>query len=63
MTRKYPDISDLLAAKASGRRESAKLPFGEKIARLEALRERVAPLTELRTARQPDRGGRERDKA
>jgi hypothetical protein len=47
MTR-YPDISDILAAKAAGRREVAKLSFGEKIAKVEALRERIQPLKAIR---------------
>lgn len=47
----YPDISDLLARKAKGREESAKLSFGEKIDRMEALRERLAPLRVAREAR------------
>lgn len=47
----YPDISDILARKAEGRVRLAKLPLGEKIARMEALRERVAPLKRLREER------------
>jgi hypothetical protein len=48
---KYPDISDILARKAAGRRQSAMLSFGEKIALVEALRERVEPLRRLRESR------------
>lgn len=47
----YPDISDVLARKAEGRAERAKLPMGEKIARMEALRERLMPLKRLREER------------
>lgn len=47
----YPDISDILARKAEGRVKLAKLPFGEKIARMEALRERLAPFKRLREER------------
>jgi hypothetical protein len=51
----YPDISDILAQKAAGRRQRAALSFAEKLAILDALKERVAPLVEarkVRTARQ-----------
>ncbi len=34
----FPDISDVLARKAEGRREIARRSFGEKIAMMEALR-------------------------
>ncbi len=46
----YPDISDILARKAEGRRELSKLTFGEKIARMEALRDRLSPFKGLRDA-------------
>jgi hypothetical protein len=47
----YPDISDILARKAQGRRDiNAKL-FVEKILIVEALRERIAPFKRLRDAR------------
>jgi len=42
-TVRYPDISDILRRKEQGRREIAARAFGEKIAMLEALRERLAP--------------------
>jgi len=41
----HPDISDILKAKAERRRDIARRSFGEKIAMMEALRERVAPLS------------------
>jgi len=41
----FPDISDILARKAEGRREIARRSFGEKIAMMEALRERLEPAT------------------
>jgi hypothetical protein len=48
---RYPDISDILARKASGRRQRAALSFAEKLAILDALRERVAPLVRARKLR------------
>ena len=47
----YPDISDILKAKAERRRDLARRSFGEKIAAMEALRERLAPFKRLREAR------------
>jgi hypothetical protein len=47
----YPDISDILYRKAEGRREIARRSFGEKIAMMEALRERVAPIKRAREQR------------
>jgi hypothetical protein len=46
----YPDISDILRRKAEAREERARLPYGEKIAIVEALRERLAPFKEAREA-------------
>lgn len=51
----FPDISDILARKAEGRREIARRSFGEKIAMMEALRERLEPFKRLREARQAKR--------
>jgi hypothetical protein len=52
MTARYPDTSDILARKAAGRREGSRRSFAEKIAMVEALRERVEPLRQAReTAR------------
>ncbi len=53
--RRYPDISDLLALKEEGRRVRSKLSLGEKIKRMEALRERLRPLKEAREARRGKR--------
>ncbi len=53
--RAYPDITDLLARKAAGRRERASRSFGEKIDMLEALRARVAPIRKAREARRGDK--------
>ena len=50
--RLYPDISDILARKAAGRRELAHLSFAEKLALLDALRERVEPIIRARETRQ-----------
>lgn len=47
----YPDISDILRAKAERRRDIARRSFGEKIAMMEALRERVAPFKRARERR------------
>jgi hypothetical protein len=47
----FPDISDILEAKAQGRRDSAARTLDEKIARIEAMRERLAPLKRLREER------------
>jgi hypothetical protein len=49
----YPDISDILKAKAKAerRRDIARRSFGEKIAVMEALRERVAAFKRLREQR------------
>ena len=50
----YPDISDILALKQEGRRQIAKHPFGMKIAMVEAMRERLAPLKRLRELRKSE---------
>jgi hypothetical protein len=47
----YPDITDILARKAEGRRQLAALSFGEKLEMLDALRERVEPLRRARDGR------------
>jgi hypothetical protein len=47
----YPDVSDILARKGEGRRSFARLSFGEKIALIEAMRERLAPLKRAREVR------------
>jgi hypothetical protein len=47
----YPDVTDILARKQQGRREAAKRSFAEKIAIVEAMRERVAPLKQARESR------------
>lgn len=49
--KQYPDNSEILARKAQGRRERARLTFAQKLAVLDALRERVAPITRARQAR------------
>jgi hypothetical protein len=55
---KYPDISDILARKAEARKERAKLPFGEKIAIVERLRDGVAPIRRAREERRASEGQR-----
>jgi hypothetical protein len=47
----YPDISDILARKAEGRRDLSNRTFGEKIAAIEQLRERLEPLKQARERR------------
>jgi len=50
-SQQYPDITDILAQKARGRRERASLSFAEKLAILDKLREDVAPIVQARQAR------------
>jgi hypothetical protein len=51
-TRKsYPDNTDIFARKAEGRRQRAAATFAEKLAALDALRDRVAPIVRAREAR------------
>ena len=52
----YPNVSDVLARKEAGRRALSKLSFGEKIERMEILREQVRPLKEAREARRKKTG-------
>jgi hypothetical protein len=59
MHREYPDISDILALKAAGRRQRAALSFGQKLDILDALRERVRPLVIARKARRAGQGSEE----
>jgi len=47
----YPDVSDILARKAEGRRDISRRSFGEKIAMVEQLRERLAPFKRARERR------------
>ena len=47
----YPDISDILAQKARRRTALSKLSFAEKIAMVEEMRERFAPLRRQRRKR------------
>jgi hypothetical protein len=50
-SREYPDITDILAQKARGRRERASLSFAEKLAILDKLRADLAPIVQARQAR------------
>lgn len=54
----YPDISDVLERKREGRREKARLSFGEKIARIEAMRKDLAPFKKAREARRAEQAKR-----
>jgi hypothetical protein len=47
----YPDISDIIAQKARGRRERALLSFAEKLDILDKLREELEPIVRARQAR------------
>jgi hypothetical protein len=47
----FPDISDILTRKASGRRQQAALSFAQKLAILDSLKERVEPLVQARKSR------------
>jgi hypothetical protein len=47
----YPDLAELLARKASGRRQSASLSFAEKLDILDALRTRIEPIVRAREIR------------
>jgi hypothetical protein len=47
----YPDITEIVAQKARGRRERASLSFAEKLAILDKLRDDVAPIVRARQAR------------
>jgi hypothetical protein len=47
----YPDISDILARKAEGRRQLAALSFVEKLAILDEMRARVEPIRRAREIR------------
>jgi len=55
MPQDYPDISDILERKAEGRRDIARRTFGQKIAMVEAMRERMAPFTKLKEKRETQR--------
>jgi hypothetical protein len=48
-------LAEALARKAEGRRELAQRSFAEKIERMEALRDRLAPFKQLREARRAAR--------
>ena len=47
----YPDLSGIFARKERGRREAASLSFAEKLALLDAMRDRVAPIIRAREQR------------
>jgi hypothetical protein len=51
MRGRYPDISIVLARKAKGRRELARLSFAEKLTMLDQLRGRVEPIVKARENR------------
>jgi hypothetical protein len=47
----HPDLTEILARKASGRRQRASLSFAEKLDILDALRARVEPIQQAREIR------------
>jgi hypothetical protein len=47
----YPDITDILARKAQGRRERASLTFAETLAILDKLKKDVEPIVRARRER------------
>jgi hypothetical protein len=47
----YPNIAEILARKAEGRRQRASLSFAERLDILDAMKERVAPIVGAREAR------------
>jgi hypothetical protein len=47
----YPDITNILARKAQGRRERASLTFAEKLAILDKLKKDVEPIVRARRER------------
>lgn len=55
----YPDIQDILDRKAEARKEISARSFGQKIAMLEAMRERLEPLRQARLAKDHDGSGEE----
>jgi hypothetical protein len=48
---RYPDIADIVARKARGRVERARLSFGDKLDILDKLRDDIAPIAQARHAR------------
>lgn len=46
--KQYPDLKELLARKAAGRRARAQLSFAEKLDALDKLRDRLAPIERSR---------------
>lgn len=48
----YPDNSEIFARKSEGRKARARATFAEKLAAMDAMRERIAPLVRAREARQ-----------
>ena len=50
------ELSDVLRRKAEGRQEISRRSFGEKIAMMEALRERLAPFKKAREERRQAEG-------
>jgi len=53
--KQYPDNSEIFARKAEGRRERASATFAEKLAAMDELKERVAPIVRAREARKQSR--------
>jgi len=47
----FPDISPILAQKAEGRRQQAALSFAQKLAIMDEMKERIAPIVRARERR------------
>lgn len=47
----FPDVSSILARKAEGRRQQAALSFAQKLAIMDEMKERVAPIVRARELR------------
>jgi hypothetical protein len=47
----YPDISDILAKRATARKRRATFSFAEKLAILDAIKEGIKPIVEARKIR------------
>jgi hypothetical protein len=52
---RYPDNAEILARKACGRRELARIPFAQKLSILDRMKERVAPIARARQARRANK--------
>jgi hypothetical protein len=61
MDTRYPDISGIIAKKARGRNERARLSFGEKLEILDRMRTDIEPIVRARRERYRVSMDRKRD--